>query len=111
MMDSPPESCENGRRIGNVNINETVTMHHRGSRVLHEMRGRNNFGIINVMDEHGNSRPEGIIKMMKVWFNDGQSRFELEVNGKDFWFRTPQCAKGFVGEKESIRNTRRGQKK
>ena len=73
MKDNLPESHKNGRRTGNPMINETMTTHCRGSRASHETRGRNNFGIMNMMDEHGNSVPEGTIKTTQVWFHDGQS--------------------------------------
>ena len=98
MMDDPPESHEDGRRIGDVNINETVTTHHHGSRALHETRGgRDNFSIIGMMDKHGNSKKEGIIKMTQVWHNDRQSRFQLEASGKDFWLRNATTCERFCG--------------
>ena len=47
-----PESHKTGRRIGNVMMNETMTMCYRGLKASHEIRGRNNFKIECVMDEH-----------------------------------------------------------
>ena len=98
VMDNPLESHEDGRRIGDESIEETVMMCRCGSRALHEMRGSDNFGIIDVLDKCGDSRPQGTIKTMKVWCNDGQSRFDLEVSGEDFWFRNGAMCESFCGE-------------
>ena len=86
-VDDLPELHEEERRIGNIMMNNTMTMCHRRLKALLEMKGRDDFGIMCVMDECGESPPNGTIELIQVWHNDRQNQFEVTLEREDFWFR------------------------
>ena len=85
-LEDLPESCEAGRRIGNTMINEMMTMHYRGLKAPHEIRGRNNFKIECMMDECGDSSLNGKIEFAQVECEDRTNKFEVVLKREDFWF-------------------------
>ena len=66
VIDGVTQSHKDGSRIGNVSVQDTMTMCYRGSKALHKMRGRENFKIKCMLDAHGNSVPTEKIKMASV---------------------------------------------
>ena len=70
------ESHEAGRRIGNVMTNETMTTHHHGSKAPHEIKGRNDFKIMHVLDECGDSPPNGEIELIQMWHRDRKTNLK-----------------------------------
>ena len=81
-----PASHMEGRRMRKAMTNETMTAHHCGSKALHEIRGRNNFEIMCVMDQCGDSPPNGKMETIQVWHKDGRNRFKVTLEREDFWF-------------------------
>ena len=57
-----PDSHKEGRRIQSRSKINEMTMHHRGTGVTHEINGRDNFGIIHMLDGEGNTALEGKIE-------------------------------------------------
>ena len=81
-----PDSHKEGRRIQSRSKIDVMTTHHRGTGALCGINGRENFGIIHMVDGEGNMTPEGKIEMTHVWHRDGRSKLEMRMHREDFWF-------------------------
>ena len=65
-IDNLTESHKEERRIGNIVMNKTMMTHCHGTKALHKINRRENFGIICMMDNDGDSPPKGTIKLIQV---------------------------------------------
>ena len=45
-----------------------------------EINGRDNFGIVHVLDGEGNTVPEGKIEKTHMWCRDGKSELEMKTH-------------------------------
>ena len=82
-----PDSHKEERRIQSRSKIDAMTTHCCGTGALHEINGRENFGIIHMLDGEGNITPEGKIEMTHAWHRDGRSKLEMRMHQEDFWFR------------------------
>ena len=95
VIDGVTKSHKDGRRIGDVLVQNTMTTHCHGSKALHETRGRENFEIEEMLDACRNSMPTGKIEMVSVWHKDGPNKFHVNLSGEDFWFRNGAICEEF----------------
>ena len=86
-----PDSCKEGRRTQLMTKEDAMTTHHRGTGAMHEINGRDNFGIVHMLDGEGNTTPEGKIEMTHMWHRDGKSKLEVRrrhpENARMMWTR------------------------
>ena len=75
-----PESHKEGRRTSTTTKQDAMTTHYRGTGVIHEMNGRDNFRIVHVSDGQGNMAPEGKIEMIHMQCRDGKSKLEMKMH-------------------------------
>ena len=93
-----PEDYKEGRRIHSMSSLDTMTIHYRGTRVLHEINGRENFRIMHMVDAQERIPPQGPIEKVHIWFRDGTNTFEMRVSREDFWFRNAQLCMDFCNQ-------------
>ena len=60
-IDDVPPSHKDGRKIGDLSVPNTMTMHCCGSKALHKIKGAENFGMMDAFDwfESPTQRPKG----------------------------------------------------
>ena len=78
VIDEMTQSHKDGRMIGNILVENMMTMCYRGSKALHEMRGRENFEIKCVLDAYGNSAPTGKSRQCPCGAKDGPNKFSKQ---------------------------------
>ena len=99
VIDGVTQSHKDGRRIRDVSIQNTMTICYRGSKALHEMRGRENFEMEEMLDVCGNSVSTGKIETVSVWHKDGLNEFHVNLSREDFWFQNGAICEGFCEDK------------
>ena len=75
-----PEDYKEGRRTHSMSSLDTMTVYYRGTRVLHEINGRENFRIMHMVDAQERTPPQGPIEKAHIWFRDGTNTFEMRVS-------------------------------
>ena len=79
-MKNIPDSHKEERRMQSMTKVDTMMMHYRGTGVTHKINGRDNFGIVHVLDGEGNTVPEGKIEKTHMWCRDGKSELEMKTH-------------------------------
>ena len=79
----------------------TMTIHYRGTKVLHQIKGSWNFGIDRMMDGNGDWPPKDTIELTQVWHKDGKNRFVLMLKREDFWFRNGSICEAYCNDNDT----------
>ena len=95
-----PEDYKERRRTHSMSNLDTMTIHYRGTGVVHEINGRENFRIMHVIDAQERIPPQGPIERVHIWFVDGTKPFEMRVSREDFWFRNAQLCMDFCNQND-----------
>ena len=105
-IDDMPPSHKDGRKIRDLSVPNTMTTCYHGSKTLHEIRGTENFEIMDMFEwfENPTQRLQGKIDRTCTWHKDGPNEFCVNLSTKDFWFHNGAICEKFCRENGQIQS-------